>query len=245
MTPKIAFLFLTIGNIFHESVWIKYFEGYQAYYSLYVHSKNELDSYSFFASSTIQEKVPTTWTNTMKAQIALLKEALKDPANEKFVFLSESTIPLSTFENTYVKLLRHPHSEFNYRKNPHSNRKFGGLSNIYKNSQWIILNRKHAQLIVDDEKYIKIFVHNPHDQEHYPSTFLAHHNLLSEIVNNRTTLVIWGKKGAYHPHLFKNLDTDPYFIKILEAFDEKILFARKFSQSCNLGRLHFYMPQLY
>ncbi len=245
MVPKIAFLFLTVGNIFHEAAWIKYFEGYQEYYSLYVHTASGLDANSFFTPTIIQERVQTTWANTMKAQIALLKAALKDTHNEKFVFLSESTIPLSTFEEAYVKLLRHPYSEFTYRKNPHGNRRFGPLSDIYKNSQWIVLNRNHATLMVNDEKYIRLFEHYPHDQEHYPATLLAHNNVLHEVVNNSATLVIWEKKGAFHPHFFKDLDTDPYFIKILKAIDEKVLYARKFSKSCNLARLHPYIPLLY
>ena len=81
MIYKIAFLFLTVSDIFHESVWVKFFKTHEDYYSLYVHPKTDLAAGSFFARAQIQQREETRWENTMKAQIALLREALKDPAN--------------------------------------------------------------------------------------------------------------------------------------------------------------------
>ena len=109
----------------------------------------------------------------MKAEIALLKEALKDPANTKFVFLSESTIPIMPFDGVYKHLLSHPSSEFPYYKNMDTTRSFGKIKHIYKNPQWIVLNRKHAQLMVEDNDLINYLAQIPYDNEHYPATFLA------------------------------------------------------------------------
>lgn len=105
MIAKIAFLFLTIANIYHEQTWINFFRGHQDKYSLYVHSKKPLSQESFFKPYELRSKVETSWTNTMLAQQALLKEALTDPAHEKFIFVSESTIPLQTFDEIYEKLM--------------------------------------------------------------------------------------------------------------------------------------------
>ena len=49
MIPKIAFLFLTVGNIYHESAWVKFFKDHEVQYSLYVHAKKEITPGSFFA----------------------------------------------------------------------------------------------------------------------------------------------------------------------------------------------------
>ncbi len=245
MEPKIAFLFLTVSDIYHEAVWVKFFKGHHDHYSLYVHPKNDISPNSFFARAIISQREETRWENTMKAQIALLREALKDPTNTKFVFLSESTIPLVPFEEVYGHLLAHPLSEFAHEKNPDSHRKFGIITKgVRKNSQWIVLNRKHAQLMVDDTELIIEFAQHPFDNEHYPSTFLAYRKLLDEVVKKTTTLDIW-KEGGPHPHLFKDLPHDPFRKDLVKGIKKKYLFARKFAPTCDLAFLHTYIPQLY
>ncbi len=244
MIPKIAFLFLTVGNIYHEDVWRTFFKDHADSYSLYVHAKTSLAPHSFFASAAIAEKVPTTWEHTMEAQRALLREALKDPANTKFVFLSESTIPLMPFEGVYRHLLSHEQSEFTFQKNIHKKRTFGGIEQLYFNPQWIVLNRKHAQLMVDDRQLIELFRKFACDNEHYPSTLLAKHMMLDEVVNRDTTFVLWKEKGP-HPHLFKNLKRDPFTKDLIAAIRNKLLFARKFASTCDLSFLHRYVPELF
>lgn len=161
---KIAFLFLTISAAHHEQLWRDFFAGHEDQCSLYVHAKYEIPASSLLHPYRIPETCPTTWANTMRAQIALLKEALKDPDNDKFVFVSESTIPLATFDMAYQRLTATPHSIFMYRPNPHiipgsatfdKTRDLQPISHEqqYKNYQWVVLNRKHAQLMVEDSYY--------------------------------------------------------------------------------------------
>ncbi len=242
--PKIAFLFLTKNDVYHETAWTNFFKNHEHQYSLYVHPKESVSKDSFFAHAVIDQREVTTWENTMRAEIALLREALKDQANTKFVFISESTIPLVSFDEVYDHMLAHPHSEFKYEKNPHPWRVFGNLSNTYKNPQWIVLNRKHAQLMVDDSYFINIFAQASFDNEHYPSTFLAHQNLLDEVVNKPTTLAIW-KEHLANPHLFKDLKNDPYTKYLRRGIKKKYLFARKFAPTCDLSFFHKYIPELY
>ena len=102
---KIAFLFLTISSIYHEGHWLDFFRGNEQYYSVYIHSKNSFENSSPFKKNEIEEKEKTIWSNTMRAQIALLKEALKDPENEKFIFLSENTIPFYDFQTIYDRVM--------------------------------------------------------------------------------------------------------------------------------------------
>ncbi len=45
---KIAFLFLTLSSIYHESHWLDFFRGNEQCYSVYIHSKELLDETSPF-----------------------------------------------------------------------------------------------------------------------------------------------------------------------------------------------------
>lgn len=226
-------------------MWINFLKGHEQHCSIYVHSKNNLDNSSIFKKNEIKTKVPTTWANTMQAQIELLREALKDQSNKKFIFLSESTIPLQAFDYVYEKVMSNPQSIFGYGLN--SSRYFGPLplEIMHKNTQWVVLNREHAQLMVDDTKYLEIFTAKSCDNEHYPSTFLALHKRLDEVIKTDTTLCIWVEGEGSHPHGFADLLTDPHFGKIVSAIENgKFLFARKFKKECNLAPLKTYMPWL-
>ncbi len=242
MVPKIAFLFLTVGNIFNEKTWVNFFADAQDRATIYVHSKHHLKKTSFFREFEMQKKVPTQWDKTMKAQVALLKEALKDPDNQKFVFLSETTIPLQNFDDMYNRLMKHDRSNFHYQKNPHASRTFGSIpsDHIHFNSQWVILNRKHAELMAEDSFFINEMTRDRFDNEHYPSTFLASKKMLKEVEKKDLTMVVW--TGDKHPHEFSNLSKDPYKDDLLKVINKKrFLFARKFKR-CDLSLLKELLP---
>lgn len=249
MLAKIAFLFLTISDVYHESTWINFFardeDRNKDRYTIYVHPKHTLSPESFFRPFEITHTVPTSWANTMRAQIELLREALKNKENEKFIFVSESTIPLQSFDEVYAKVMGTSKSIFNFSRNNLA-RSFGPLKGdmLYKNAQWVILNRKHAQMMADDTKFIDLMTEDPHDQEHYPSTFLAQFDLLHEVQKQDLTLAIWtGENGNAHPHSFTNLKHDAHREKLISAIERKrFLFARKFEKKCNLSLLKPYLP---
>ena len=239
---KIAFLFLVVNGIFHEPCWVEYFKNHHDRCTIYVHSKKGVPTTSFFKQFELDKRIATTWHNTMKAQIELLRVALQDPANEKFIFLSESTIPLQSFESGYSYLLSHPFSEFRVFPNRHTERHYHSIKkeNVYKNSQWIILNRKHAEMMVADSTMINMITSYPFDNEHYPSTFLASHHVLEEIVQHDCTFVLWPEDSAdsAHPHMFNDLSSDPYTdFLVQEILTRNSLFARKFSNTCDVTSL--------
>ncbi|MBA3953856.1 hypothetical protein H0X48_00845 [Candidatus Dependentiae bacterium] len=248
---KIAFLFLTIATMYHENIWQNYFRGKESHCSIYIHSKNSLPNSSAFKQYELSSKKPTTWSNTMRAQIELIKHALKDPANSKFVFLSESTLPLCSFEDTYKTIMRHDKSEFNYFPNPHAinGSAFNparSLKEIPKNlqmkhSQWIILNRKHAELIAKDNYYVTITDRYSCDNEHYAGTFLAAHNLLKEVVKKDRTFVDWDRGSESHPYTFSNFYNQKDLSLIVKAKRAGCLFARKFDKSYNSTALFNYI----
>lgn len=250
---KIAFLFLTLAGIHHEAYWQDFFEGHEDNYSIYVHSKNGVPATSFFKQYQIKNIVPTSWRNTMKAQIVLLQEALKDPSNAKFVFLSETTIPLQSFENVYEELTKHEKSMFCFWPNPHINksdrrwynfrRRHHGVDRKleYKNWQWVVLNREHAQMMVVDKHWLNVICAHPFDNEHYPSMLLAIHGLLHAVAQKDTTYACWsahnGQRCWRNPYLFTNLNIDLDYNLVKEKIAEGFLFARKFAPNCDLAPL--------
>lgn len=246
---KIAFLFLTIGPIYHESYWQEFLTGNAERYSVYVHTKNPLPASSPFKAYEMPNPQPTTWANTMKAQIALLKEALNDPLNEKFVFVSETTIPLQTFDKTYAALMEHPESMFYFTPNPHVHRNVHSFAPLarnlqpipekrqYKNSQWVVLNRKHAQLMVEDTEYIDIITRYTGDQEHYPSTFLINKGLIDEIIPLDTTYVEWHVPSVRLPYEFTNFSNHQELQRMATAIHHGYLFARKVMPNAVMGPL--------
>lgn len=266
---KIAFLFLTISGMYHEGHWQDFFKNNDGRYSIYIHSKESLkETNSLFKNYEIPAKVETTWENTMRAQIALLKEALKDLQNEKFVFLSESTIPLQDFDTVYDAVMATDKSIFPYCENVHQDKTRSGTFWNYhnyqphqilypipaklqfKNPQWVILNRKHAQLMVDDTLFIDIVTRYICDNEHYPSTFLAIKGLLhSEVMNLQTTYDDWiATSSPSSPYTFTNLKDADQFKIIVRALQMKLysqqmqyLFGRKFAKECDLSPLDSYL----
>ena len=99
--------------------------------------------------------------------IALLQEAFKDENNYKFIFLSDSCIPIKSFNYIYNYLTVNNYSYINHIPNKKKN-KFNDIyhtDNIYvkdiqllqnnfdKSPQWIILNRKHTKIIIDTNNF--------------------------------------------------------------------------------------------
>lgn len=252
--PKIAFLFLIVDHVFHEDYWKKFFVGHEDKYSLYVHAKHGIMKSGFFKPHLLPLFVPTRWEHTMNAQIELLRAALKDPLNRKFVFVSESTLPLQDFDDVYASFMSHPYSQFLTMKNPHLKPGVAlfnvrrGIRGIprkiqQKHTQWIMLNRKHARLLLENAQFLKESVYC--DNEHYPGTILALHGCLKEIVQHDFTYVNWAKPGANGkvPFTFTNLFDDSQSILLKQAIGSGFLFARKFDENCNLIPLKLIFEQ--
>ncbi|CAI5979865.1 unnamed protein product [Closterium sp. NIES-65] len=110
--PKIAFLFLVRGPLPLERVWQRFFQGHEGRYSIYIHASTadyECDKHvnsSVFRGRQIPS-VPITWggPNLIRAERRLLAAALADPANQRFVLLSESCLPLFNFTHVFDYLM--------------------------------------------------------------------------------------------------------------------------------------------
>lgn len=138
-SKKVAFLLLTRNNFHKQDIFEKFFSDYPAY-NLYIHSKEPL--LGKFADKVIPNCIPTEWGkfSLVEATILLLKEAFKDPCNERFILLSESHFPLYDIETTCKKLL----TEWNHMSvKPFITLKFT------KSHQWFVFTRRNVEMLLN------------------------------------------------------------------------------------------------
>lgn len=103
---KIAFLFLVIDDINFPTIWENYFRGNEDKFSIYCHPKHPENVVTpWLRDNIIPHLVETSWGHITDAYFTLLYEALKDPLNTKFIIISESCLPLRSFDDLYHKLI--------------------------------------------------------------------------------------------------------------------------------------------
>jgi hypothetical protein len=246
---KIAFLFLTQKELTQEKIWVDFFDSAdKEKYNLYFHTKPNFKHKKF--SQYQIDSIETKWGtfSLVEAQQILLNEALKDESNKHFIFVSESTIPICSFEELYsffsdkekFSIISYEHCVSSYFLP-----RFRMIKNIYNwtieqwhiSSQWVVLNREHSTIFKDNFKTLKeIFSETKHPEEHSYVTFLYHLGVLnnSNIINKNITFVDWsGNNGtlpsSYKPkeiteRLIEKLKNDGYFFmrKILSGEEVKI-----------------------
>ncbi|THU45166.1 hypothetical protein C4D60_Mb02t15010 [Musa balbisiana] len=108
--PKIAFLFIARNRLPLDFVWDAFFQGEkEGKFSIFVHSRpgfllNEVTTRSaYFSGRQVNNSIQVEWgeASMIEAERILLRNALKDSSNHRFLFLSDSCIPLYNFSYTY------------------------------------------------------------------------------------------------------------------------------------------------
>ncbi len=231
---KIALLFLTRSDLNHPKLWQQQIEKSKDLYNVYIHSVKPLSD-PYFAGSRISKIVPTSWSIHVKAWQVLIQEAIKNPENEKFVFLSEACIPLYSLDKIYAILISDPRTHMAFSKPwwPSSNpREITELFPQYRfgNAEWMVLNRRHAEIIAQDEAIIRVVARHPNDQESYFASLFAVHNCLPEVANHSFTYVNWRDAingGASPWHFFETSNFNENLLG--QAYSSGAIFARKFT----------------
>ena len=239
---KIAFLFLIYDTINLEELWHKFFlYADKDKYSIYIHYKNN-KPLQYFEKYKLNNCIDTKYADIslVKAQNILLKEALKDPNNSHFILLSNSCVPFKNFDFIYNNL-DDKYSYFNIMgQNECFPRcievlKFIDEKFIQKASQWCILNRKHAALLIFNTIYLDWFKNIYAADEHCYISFLFFNNLNNEIIftlnsaNNATTFTNW--EGMIYKYPSQSGLKNYNFIskdEIIYLINSKCFFGRKF-----------------
>ena len=234
----------------------------QALFSVYTHAGPDFPGFpagSLFAGTLIPTRIAASWGGHDLVDVtrALLKAALADPANTRFALLSESGIPIYPAPVAWAALTQNPLSRINGCPNPWNDEKrwhpdFGAggpgvkadgtgaqplgpplpQSSWRKSSQWSVLTRAHARLVVDDATVDALFRsicrsrdwdpalgrrYDCYSDEHYIPTLLATAgednatDCLGYYVN-----VDWTKGGA-HPRTYTEADVAPALFGTLRA----------------------------
>ncbi|XP_074340428.1 glycosyltransferase BC10-like isoform X3 [Apium graveolens] len=170
--PKIAFLFLARRHLPLDFLWQAFFENaVLANFSIYIHSDpgfvfDESSTRSaFFYNRQLSNSIKVGWgeSSMIQAERLLLGAALEDPANRRFILLSDSCVPLYNFSYIYEYLMASPKSfvdSFLDKKEGRYNPKMSPVipkSKWRKGSQWIALVREHAEVVADDEIILPVF----------------------------------------------------------------------------------------
>ena len=173
------------------------------------------------------------------AERRLLANALLDFANERFMLLSESCIPMYNFSYIYSVFINTPYSYVQSiddpgiygrgRYNPHMMPEVQP-EQWRKGSQWFEVTRELAVEIVADTKYYPKFKNfcTPHCyvDEHYIQTMLSI-EFSDRLLNRSTTHTDWLHGGA-HPTLFERDDISKEFLINIRNY---YFFSRKYSAS--------------
>jgi hypothetical protein len=251
---KIAFCFLIYDSINHEELWNMYFQNVDTNkYNIYIHYKFNTPL-MYFEKYKLDNCIETKYADItiVKAQNLLLQTALMDSDNKHFIFISNSCIPLKSFNYVYDSLSEE-HSYFNITPQsqcfPRCNNTLSFINKEYiqKASQWCILNRKHAELMIDTNDYIHWFSYSSTvPDEHCYITNIFYNNLQHEIIttlnlaNEATTFTNWEGMDYKYPSTrglknYSSITED----ELLYLMNSKCLFGRKFNKDCIRGNLRF------
>eukprot|EP00929_Paragymnodinium_shiwhaense_P033339 TRINITY_DN1831_c0_g3_i1.p1 TRINITY_DN1831_c0_g3~~TRINITY_DN1831_c0_g3_i1.p1 ORF type:complete len:511 (-),score=88.35 TRINITY_DN1831_c0_g3_i1:222-1712(-) len=155
--PRIHFLFLAVDKVSNLGLWRKFFaQAPREQYRAYVHCK--LPSCSVQVAGTELVAVPTVpsyyCTDLVSPMNQLLSVALGSevgPTNQmdKFVFISDSTLPAKPFSYMYTTLANRQGSDFCVFPSGEwadvAAPAGGGVELAVKHHQWVTLSRPHAE----------------------------------------------------------------------------------------------------
>ena len=248
---KIALCFLIYEEIYHEELWYKWLNNIDKNkYNIYIHYKNN-KPLKYFDKYKIKEHIETCWgcIGIVLAQNAILREALKDPENQHFVFLSDSCVPFKNFNYVY-NYLDISKSYFNISPDsqvfPRANTalKYIKKENLKKAAMASIINKKHAKLFIDNDENIQVWFKDMQipDEIVYIS-LIYHNNLQNELITTPNlaagAIIVAQWEDMLNYKIFPNsIKIKPYEYKYISPeevdyfINSNSLFGRKFLKNC-------------
>ena len=173
---KIAFLFLTIDNVLFPEIWDYYFRNNYDKISIYCHPKYpDKVTVPWQKKNIISNLTSTDWGFLTQATVNLLVASLKNKENIKFILVSDSCLPIKSFnlffnflkrdnlKTSYIDLYDKDVDLYNFKK---SNLPSDFFSyKLRKHSQWFCLSRYHVKKLLihsDLNKFKKFFAGDEH-----------------------------------------------------------------------------------
>ncbi|ESW10780.1 hypothetical protein PHAVU_009G237400 [Phaseolus vulgaris] len=239
--PKIAFMFLSPGSLPFERLWDKFFQGHEGKFSVYVHASKTKPIHvsRYFVNRDVRSN-QVVWgkISMVNAERRLLANALQDPDNQQFVLLSDSCVPLYTFDYIFDYLMYTNVSFVDCFKDPgpHGNGRYSQrmlpeveIKNFRKGAQWFSMKRQHAVIVMADSLYYSKFKSycqpgfegkNCIADEHYLPTFFQIVDP-GGIANWSTTHVDWSER-KWHPKSYRVRDVTYELLKNITSIDVSV-----------------------
>lgn len=250
----IAICLVIVDKLHHEEIWRSWMESAPEGFAvnLVIHAKHpDRITSEWVRQHTLDITYNPEWNSpeVIRAMLAVLARALEDPHCHRFIFGTETCIPIWDVGHTCRELMREDASWLNAWHRPNNRyeetEQFGSVDRtmvpqlcVWKALPgWIMLTRKHAQAIVDlpsmiggDElwpAFRRVFA----PEEVYFPTMLAVLGVLrpnaeetDEVVRKSVTHAQWAKNGDARPVTFDVLTRQ----LLTELRETGSLFARKF-----------------
>jgi hypothetical protein len=252
MSKKIAFCFLIYSKIDHIELWTEWFNNIDtAKYNIYIHYR-EYASLEGFERYRMPTCIETKYADIslVHAQNKMLQYAFEhDSDNYKFVLLSQSCIPLKSFQHVYDFLTKDHYGYLNIcpakQCFPNCKSLLEHLPEKYisKSHQWSIYNRLLVEkLAYTDYNLIQnLFktVYAPEEVFYY--TFIKIYGLEDQIKTTSnsseraTTFTNW--EGTPYKYMStRGIKTylDIELEEILFLLRSPCLFGRKFHRFCSI-----------
>ncbi len=197
MKPKVAYLFLVYKDVAHPRLWEQYFKGHEDTTRICCHAANiKKTSTPFLKNNLIPYWVSTAWGSLglVIAQLELIRYALRDRSVQRLVFCSDSCVPIKTYENTYKSLFEQDKTWIKTSVSPILARmsKVTQIDTKHhrKNDQWVMLNRRHAEMLIRFN-FISDFSKCVIPDEHYVGTVLTQLGQEDSFLQQNQTAIDW------------------------------------------------------
>jgi hypothetical protein len=156
--PRAYFLFMVGDDIPNAGLWRAFFaDASEDEWAVYVHCKSGCapSTLAKLPGAKAVDTVPTYYCHDLvTAMVQLLRFSSKDEGheNDKFVFVSDSTLPVKPFEEVAATLHEHKESDFCIFPSDHwAEADFNNQrAYLVKHQQWVVLNREHSKLMVSN-----------------------------------------------------------------------------------------------
>jgi hypothetical protein len=216
---KIAFLFLFIDNPNFPDIWDHYLKNNENKYTIYIHPKYP-KKHTWRPKNIIPELKETEWGHIVEAEVSLFKEAYKNKKNYKFITISESCVPIKTFNEFYKDVIGDPQSWIKMMK----------ISNYDKNERIInfIKSIKNEDIIVPPLKsFIKHYARFCLNREHIEKIINASLNNKIEFfykmpIGDEFCLTILNLKDNEYKNFATTYDDWDYVKKEIEKLNKLI-----------------------
>jgi len=160
---RVFFLFMVRTGLVHQTIWEEFFLGTQkSLWHAFMHcTDSHMCSLNLNARNqmgiTHVPTVPSTYcSDLVSPMVQLLSYAVRESFSpfDKFVFISESTLPVKPFNWVYSTLVSNTGSDICVTPSKEWTTMMNDAdpthaAKLVKHSQWIVLNRMHAQWMVE------------------------------------------------------------------------------------------------